>query len=116
MNALGVDVTLSVIDANNNFREIGTTTTSDGFFTFNWKPDIEGPFRVYANFNGTESYYSSYAVASFVVDTAPASQQQTQTPTDDNNTVMAVTYAAIAIIVVIILVGVVLVLLLRKHP
>ena len=41
MNASGVEVTLSVLDANTNYREIGTTTgDSNGFFTFNWKPDV----------------------------------------------------------------------------
>ena len=115
MNALGVDVTLSVIDSNGNFREIGSATTTDGFFALNWKPDIEGQYTVYANFNGTESYYPSYALASFTVDPAPTSQQSTQTP-GNNDTVMAITYAAIAIIIVIILVGVVLVLLLRRRP
>ena len=33
-DAKGVPVTLSVVDSNGNYREIGTTTTSDGFFSF----------------------------------------------------------------------------------
>ena len=41
-DAVGVPVVLSVVDANGNYREIGTTTTSEGFFSFSWKPDIEG--------------------------------------------------------------------------
>lgn len=117
MNTMGVDVTLNVIDSNNNFREIGTTTsTADGFFTFNWKPDIEGPYTVYANFNGSESYYSSYAVASFVVDLAPVAQHDTSGTGNNSDTVMALTYATIAIIVAIVIIGVlILVLVLRKR-
>jgi hypothetical protein len=56
MDVTGVPVTLSVLDANNNYREIGTATTnSDGFYTLNWKPDIEGQYTVYASFAGSES-------------------------------------------------------------
>ncbi|HEX9261824.1 MAG TPA: PQQ-binding-like beta-propeller repeat protein, partial [Candidatus Bathyarchaeia archaeon] len=44
-DAKGVDVTLSVVDANGNFREIGTTKAdSDGFFSYHWTPDIEGKY------------------------------------------------------------------------
>ncbi len=69
MDVTGVEVTLSVMDENGNFREIGkTTSNSDGFFTFNWKPDIEGQYTVYASFGGSESYWPSRAVSSFVVD------------------------------------------------
>ena len=46
-NATGVEVALSVLDANSNLRKIGTATTnSDGFYTLNWKPDIEGPYTL----------------------------------------------------------------------
>jgi len=83
----GVDVTLSVLDANNNYREIGkTTANSDGFFTFNWKPDIEGQYTVYASFAGSESYWPSHAVTSFAVDPAPAPAQTPAYPTPVDNT------------------------------
>ncbi len=50
-DATGVPITLSVVDANGNYRDIGTTTSNaDGFFAFNWKPDIEGQYTVYASF------------------------------------------------------------------
>ena len=50
-NTIGVPVTLTVVDANGNYREIGTTTSdSDGFFSFNWKPDIDGKYIAYASF------------------------------------------------------------------
>ena len=87
MNAKGVKVTLSVLDANNNYREIGkTTANSDGFFTFNWKPDIEGQYTVYASFAGSESYWPSHAVTSFAVDPAPAPAQTPAYPTPVDNT------------------------------
>ena len=65
----GVPVTLSVVDANGNYRDIGNTTSnSDGFYTLNWTPDIEGQYTVYASFAGSESYWPSHAVTSFAVD------------------------------------------------
>src|SRR3990170_8608828 len=70
-DATGVEVTLSVLDANNNFREIGKTTSdSNGFFGFQWKPDITGKFTVYARFAGSEAYWPSQAETAFAVDPA----------------------------------------------
>jgi hypothetical protein len=44
-NATGVTVNISVVDANGNYRDIGTTTSdADGFYSFNWMPDIEGKY------------------------------------------------------------------------
>ncbi|MCW3998649.1 MAG: PQQ-binding-like beta-propeller repeat protein [Candidatus Bathyarchaeota archaeon] len=72
-NATGVPVTLSVIDGNGNYREIGqATSNADGFFSFNWKPDISGTYTVYASFAGSESYWPSHAVTAFSVDEAAA--------------------------------------------
>ena len=115
MNAKGVEVTLSVLDSNNNYREIGTATTnSDGFFTFNWKPDIEGQYVVYASFAGSESYWPSHAVTSFAVDPAPPAptEPEPQPPS------MADQYflpAIAGVIAAIVVVGVVLALLMRKR-
>jgi outer membrane protein assembly factor BamB len=72
-NATGVQVNLSVVDANGNYREIGVATSdSDGYYSYNWKPDIEGEYTVYASFAGSESYWSSHAVTSFAVDPTTA--------------------------------------------
>jgi hypothetical protein len=50
-------VTLSVVDSNGNYRDIGiTSTNTDSFFGFDWKPDIEGKYTVYASFGGSASY------------------------------------------------------------
>ena len=79
---LGVPVTLSVVDANGNYREIGTTTTSDGFFTFSWKPDIEGAYTVYASFAGSDSYWPSHDMTSFAVDQAAPTPAPTEEPVE----------------------------------
>jgi outer membrane protein assembly factor BamB len=114
--ATGVDVTLSVLDSNNNYREIGTAkSNSDGFFTFSWTPDIEGQYTVYASFAGSGSYYPSHAVDSFTVDPAPQEEAPAEVPPDMTGTY--VTNATIAIIVAVAIVGAILaLLLLRKRP
>ena len=77
----GVPITLSVVDSNGNYREIGTTTSdADGFFAFNWKPDIDGQYTVYASFGGSESYWPSHAVTAFAVDPAAPTPAPTEQP------------------------------------
>ena len=112
----GVTVTLSVVDANGNFRDIGTTTSdANGFYSYLWSPDIEGKYTVYASFGGSESYWPSLAVTAFAVDPAPATPQ----PTPAAKPSMADTYllpGIAAIIVVIVIIGALIMLMLRKRP
>ncbi len=80
--ATGVEVTISVLDSNGNFRDIGTTTTSsmDGFYSLSWIPDIPGDYKVYARFAGSDAYYPSHAESAFTVDEAlPTPTEQSQT-------------------------------------
>ena len=116
-NATGVSVTLSVIDANGNQRDIGTTTANaDGFYSFDWTPDIEGKYTVTATFAGSESYWPSHAVTAFNVD--PAAPTATPQPIAEQPLSEQYFVPAIAgIIVAIAIVGIVLALLLiRKKP
>jgi hypothetical protein len=114
----GVPVTINVIDSNNNFRTIGTTTSdASGFFSFNWKPDIPGNYTIIANFAGTGGYYGSSAETAMYA----MLPQSTPTPTATTATNLAsestVLEIGIAIIVVIIIIGAVLaVLMMRKRP
>jgi hypothetical protein len=115
-DAVGVDVTLSVIDTNNNFREIGTVTSdADGFFYYNWTPDIPGDYKVVASFAGSESYWPSHAETAFAVDAAPESTPApTPTPPSMSETYFLPSVAGI--IVAIAVVGALLLLILRKRP
>jgi hypothetical protein len=108
----GVEVIISVLDSNNNCREIGKTTTDiNGFFTLNWKPDITGNYTVYANFAGSESYWPSYAVTSFAVDPAA-----TPAPTPQPVVVPDYTWTIIGMgIAMILAVVIATILILRKH-
>jgi len=111
----GVPVTIDVVDANGNYRNIGTTTSDgSGSFSLMWTPDIPGKYTVVASFAGSESYYGSYAQTAFGVDEAPdATPEPTQAPAS-----LADQYflpMSIGIIAAIAIVGVVLALLLRKR-
>jgi hypothetical protein len=115
-NTTGVPVTISVIDANGNFREIGTTTSdSSGYYSFNWMPDISGKYTVIATFAGSEAYYGSYDQASFVVDEAheTAAPQATAEPSAADLYFLPM---SIGIIIAVVVVGAFIVLALRKRP
>lgn len=115
INVTGVPVTLYVLDANENYREIGSATTdANGFYSLSWTPDIDGKYTVYAIFAGSDSFYPSHSVTAFNVDpeSPTASPQPTQSPS------MADLYflpAVVAIIVTIVLVGVFLAFFLKKQ-
>ena len=114
-NASGVEVSINVLDANGNYRQIGTTTSDlNGFYSFQWCPDIPGKFTVYTIFGGSKAYYGSYAETAFVIDNAPAT---TAAPTPAPAS-MVETYfvpSVVGIIVAIIVVGLALFLVLRKR-
>jgi outer membrane protein assembly factor BamB len=58
----GVPVTISVVDANGNYRTIGTAISdASGTYSFAWSPDIAGTYTVTATFTGSASYYGSSA-------------------------------------------------------
>ena len=77
----GVPVTVSVVDANGNYRTIGTTTsTSAGTYSLSWIPDIPGDYAVIANFAGTNAYWPSSSMTSFnVAGSTPDSRTNSST-------------------------------------
>lgn len=115
-NATGIEVVLSVLDENNNFREIGRTTSdSDGFYSLKWTPDIEGKYTVYASFPGSGAYYPSHAETAFAVDPAPPAPAEPlpEPPTMTDTYILGSTAAIIVAIAVCFGLAV---LLLRKRP
>ncbi|MDD1749988.1 MAG: PQQ-like beta-propeller repeat protein, partial [Methanothrix sp.] len=116
-NTTGVQITLSAIDANNNFRQIGTTTsTASGTFAFNWTPDIPGAFTVIASFAGSNSYYPSSAETHFYANMPAATNAPTATAQANVATTTDVAMYLIAgVIAIIVAIAIVGLLILRKH-
>jgi outer membrane protein assembly factor BamB len=113
-NATGVQVSIDVIDANGNYRNIGTTTSdSSGEFSFAWKPDILGKYTVLATFAGSNSYYPAYSQTAFVVDETTTPQPSSQPVLASPPTEM---YFAISTTAIIIAVAIVGILMLRRRP
>ncbi len=113
-NATGVPIKINVMDANNNYRTIGTTiSTTEGYFSLAWQPDIPGTYKVYAFYEGSESYWPSNAISSFTVECPPdPTPAPTETPTG-----IADAYflpAVLAIIITIVVCFIITILILRK--
>jgi len=114
-NTVGVTVSLDVVDANGNYRNIGTATSdANGVFSFSWQPDIPGEFTVYATFAGSKSYYGSFAETAFVVDEAVPVEHAPEYPQPIDNT-MTIVGVGVALGILIAIVGVALALLQRKR-
>jgi len=72
----GVEVKLETLDPNNNFYEIGTVTSdASGMFKLMWEPPVPGEYTIIATFEGSNSYYRSYAETSIGVEEAPTAAQ-----------------------------------------
>ena len=115
-HATGVEVILSVLDANHNLREIGRATTdTNGFYTLTWTPDITGDYTVYASFAGTNAYWPSQDQAAFTITDALATPPpQTESPQSMTDTYLLA--GVTAIIIAIVIVGIAIILVVRKKP
>jgi len=84
-------------------------------FFFEQTPDIPGKYTVYARFEGSISYYSSYALTAFNVDPAP---DATITPTQPPSTIVEQYFLPIAVglfILGIIILFMLVLLMFRKR-
>jgi hypothetical protein len=111
----GVEVVVYVLDPNNNYYGVGTTTADeDGFFSLEFKPEVPGKYTVIAAFEGSESYWSSQAKTAISVEEAPESPPEATPPPESIADIYFVP-AVIGIIIAIAVVGAVLALMLRKR-
>lgn len=112
----GVPVEFFVIDANNNYRSIGTTTTdATGFYSYQWTPDISGKYTVYAQFAGSESYWPSQTTTAFSVADVEATPTPTETPPSAVEQYFLPAVAGLFVLGIILLVLLVMVLLKKKE-
>ena len=114
-DVVGVDVVVSVLDPNGNSYEVGTTTSdASGFFSADFVPEVPGRYTITATFEGSKSYYGSFAEAAIIVEEAPASTPG-PTPTSEPMTDLYVTGFGVGIIIAIVVVGLLLFMMLRKR-
>ena len=107
----GVPVTLTALDSNGNYEDLGTVTTDGYYGTFakTWTPPIEGDYKIIASFAGDDSYGSSGASTAITV--VPAS---TSTNTEQPQQIIIPDYTMtiiggiIAVITAVALVGIIL--------
>jgi len=114
-NFTGVPVALYVVDSNGNYRSIGTTTTgSDGAFSYTWRPDIPGDYKVYASFAGTNGYWPSTDTTAFNVAEAHPTASPAPVPVQS----LADQYfipAIAGLFVFVAIMGALIILVLRKR-
>ena len=116
-NFTGVPVTLYVLDSNNNYRSIGTTTTNAlGDYSYTWTPDISGNFAVTAVFAGSNAYYKSSDSTGFYASPAAATPAPTSAPQAGLATNDLMTFIVGGVIAIIIAVAIATLLILRKRP
>jgi hypothetical protein len=117
-DATGVEVKLETIDPNNNFYEIGTVTSdASGFYSLMWEPPVPGKYTIIATFEGSDSYYKSYAETAIGVGPSssaaapiePEPVEATEAP------IVSTELAIIAAIAVACIIGIAAFLLLRKR-
>ncbi|MGD6852912.1 MAG: PQQ-binding-like beta-propeller repeat protein [Candidatus Bathyarchaeia archaeon] len=115
-DAKGVDVSISVIDPNGNYKEIGTATSDlTGKYGLAFTPEVPGQYQIIANFAGSKAYGASFATTFMNVDDAPT-PAPTALPLQAVDNTMTIVGSTIAIIIAIAIVGVVLAFIVRKRP
>jgi len=102
-DAVGVEVVVSVLDPNNNFYEVGRTTSdATGFFSCAFTPEVPGKYTIIATFEGSKAYYGSSAETAINVEEAPAATPApTPVPQAPVETYFAVSTIAIIITIVV---------------
>ena len=102
----GVPVTLTAVDSNGNYIDIGTTTTEGyyGTFSYAWTPPEENKYTIIASFAGDDSYGISGAASAVEVGPAISPNVPIEPVTDTLLTTVAI-IAAVAVVAVLAVVG-----------
>jgi outer membrane protein assembly factor BamB len=109
----GVSVRLSTIDPNGNVIDIGTVSSdSGGLFKKMWTPTIEGEYTVFVTFDGSNSYWGSYAETALGI-TASAATPTSQPVQASTDYTMPIVGTGIAMILAVALATI---LILKKKP
>jgi outer membrane protein assembly factor BamB len=116
----GVPVVLTAIGSDGTVYNIGTVTTNAYYGTFSmaWTPSKVDTYTITASYAGSDSYGSSSAGTSLLVNAAPTATP-TSTPIQAQaapDYTMAIIASAIAVIIAVAIATVIIVLLFRKRP
>jgi len=105
----GVSVMLTAVGSNGDVIDIGTVTSnSGGMFKKTWTPSSEGEYTVYATFEGSESYFSSYAETGLSVGPATHATTNGGTEAEPVDTTMTIIGVGVVLAIIIAIVGVLL--------
>ena len=116
LDATGVEVSIAVIDANNNYRIIGTAVSdASGTYSLNWTPDIPGKYTVIATFDGNNAYYGSSAQTYFAVDEVEATPTPTEAPPSTADQYFIPAIAGLFVLIIIVLILLVVLLFKKKE-
>jgi len=111
----GVEVVVSVLDPNNNAYEVGRATSdASGFYKVAFTPEVPGEYTIIASFDGSKSYYGSFAETAINVEEAPAATPG-PTPTPAPMTDTYVLGIGAGAIIAIVIIGLILILMMRKR-
>ncbi len=81
----GVTVKLSALDSKGQVVDLGSATSDyAGQFAISWTPTTVGMYKIFATFEGSNAYYSSYAETALSV--GAASQGTTPSTGDGTGT------------------------------
>jgi len=84
-DATGVTVKLEAVDPNNEYQDLGTTTSDAyGNYALAFEPDVEGTYMIIATFTGSGSYYGSIATSYLTVDNTVAAEETDLTPLENS--------------------------------
>ncbi len=113
-NATGVPVTLTAIAQDGTTENIGVVTSDKtGNFAALWTPPSAGLYKIYANFEGTNAYWSSDAETALGIQQA-ATVTPSPTPDTRLGTITYISIAATAVIVALLLAVIAILLISRK--
>jgi hypothetical protein len=112
-NATGVEVKLETLDPNGNFYELGNTTSdASGMYSYVFTPEVPGLYTIIATFEGSNSYYSSYAETALNVVEAP---QASPTPTPPPPSMTGTYIIGFGTAIIIVMIVGFAILILRKR-
>ena len=120
MNIHGVDVRLQAMSSDGTITEIGWVKADGaGCFSYKWTPPDEDTYRIMAIFEGSKSYYASYAQTGLGVGAEPLELATPEGVQEDiDNLVSSLTpilYGTIVAVAVAIVIGIVNLFAIRKQ-